>query len=155
MGLWIAANTPTDTTIATDAAGLIPYYSERYAIDMFGLTDLHIAHLELSVPGEGVVAHEKFDPVYILSRGPDCIVSTWIDERGRPISAGLLSVISEFETLYELVAVAKVKYGPPVDSRWVIATSTYTPELFSSGYVTGLFCRKQLLSQVIPRESSI
>jgi hypothetical protein len=32
LGYWIAKNTPSDAVIATDAAGIIPYYSDRIAI---------------------------------------------------------------------------------------------------------------------------
>jgi arabinofuranosyltransferase len=142
MGRWIEANTPADYSIATDAAGLIPYYSERYAIDMFGLTDVHIAHLELENLGQGTVAHEKTDPWYVLERRPDCIVSTWMDQEGNAVSSGLLSVKDEFSSLYALIAVAKSRQGPPQNDRWVIETSVYNPRLFENGYVTGLFCLK-------------
>lgn len=142
MGRWIAANTPSDATIATDAAGLIPFYSKRYSIDMFGLTDLHIAHLNVPITEQSIVAHEKSDPSYILGREPDYIVSTWMDAEGRAVSAGLASVEKEFNESYELVAVAKIKHGPPSDGRWITVTSTYTPDLYEQGYVTGLFRRK-------------
>ncbi len=142
MGHWIAANTSPDATIATDAAGLIPFYSGRYSIDMFGLTDLHIAHLNLPITEQSIVAHEKFDPYYILELQPDYIVSTWMDAQGNAISAGLSSFKSKFNESYELIAVAKVKKGPPPDGQWVIVTSSYTPELYQQGYVTGLFRRK-------------
>jgi hypothetical protein len=144
LGRWIAEHTLPSITIATDAAGLIPFYSQRYAIDMFGLTDLHIAHLKVSDMGTGIVAHEKIDPRYILNRQPDCIVSTWMNERGHAVSAGLDSVQDQFAASYELVAVAKVRYGPPEDGRWVIVTSTYTQELYRQGYVSGLFCRHSI-----------
>lgn len=142
MGHWIAANTPEDATIATDAAGLIPFYSGRYAIDMFGLTDLYIAHLEITITKQSIVAHEKYDPRYILQRKPDYIISTWMDPTGRAVSAGLPMVEEEFKRCYTLIAVAKVRNGPPLDGRWVIVTSSYSPELYEHGYVTGLFRRQ-------------
>ena len=142
LGNWMKLNLPAETKIATDAAGLIPFYSNLYAIDMFGLTDEHIAHLDVSDIGKGVVAHEKYDPFYILRRKPDCLVSTWMNEQGQAISAGLDAVTQGLEGLYELVAVAKVRYGAPPDGRWVIATSTYSQALFKDGYQTGLFCLK-------------
>lgn len=142
LGRWIAANTPPEATIATDAAGLIPFYSERYAIDMYGLTDAHIAHLEVLVTEQSVAAHEKSDPRYILARGPDYVVSTWIDEDGRALSSGLSTVADEFAAHYELLAVSKVRRGPPRDGRWIIVTSRYSPELYEQGYVTGLFRRR-------------
>lgn len=139
MGHWIATNTPEDAIIATDAAGLIPFYSGRYSIDMFGLTDLHIAHLEIPITEQSIVAHEKYDPQYILQRKPDYIISTWMDSTGRAVSAGLPFVEEEFNRCYKLIAVAKVRHGPPTDGRWIIVTSSYAPELYEQGYVTGLF----------------
>lgn len=141
LGVWMEKNLPEGTTIATDAAGLIPYYSEFYTIDMFGLTDEHIAHLDISDSGTGIVAHEKIDPEYILERYPDCIVSTWMDEKGQAISAGLASVQDEFKDNYHLIALAKVRNGPPQDDRWVIVTSKYSKNLYKNGYQSGLFCR--------------
>jgi hypothetical protein len=141
IGQWIKEKTPSDFTIATDAAGLIPYYSERYTYDMFGLTDVHIAHQELDNMGSGIVAHEKTDPQYILNQQPDCIVSTWMDADGNAVSSGLMSVRDQFVEDYNLVAVSKSRYGPPENGRWVIETDTYKPNYFEKGYVTGLFCR--------------
>lgn len=142
LGHWIKANTPDDFSLATDAAGLIPYYSRRYTYDMFGLTDLHIAHLPSDKLGLGIVAHEKYDPEYILAQKPDCIVSTWMDAGGRAVSANLLSVYDQFVQDYQLVAVAKSRNGPPNDGRWVIQTAVYKPNLFQKGYVSGVFCRR-------------
>jgi arabinofuranosyltransferase len=142
MGHWIANHTNPDITIATDAAGLIPFYSERYTIDMFGLADTHIAHMDLSQRGLGVVAHEKYDPEYIMERKPDCIVSSWMDVDGMASAAGLPEVKTEFENLYELKAVAKVRNGLPADGRWVIPTTVYKPSLYRSGYIAGLYCLK-------------
>jgi hypothetical protein len=142
LGRWIAAYTPADVVIATDAAGLIPYHSGRKAIDMFGLTDRHIAHRQVPNLGEGVVGHEKTDPEYILSRRPDCIVSTWMDADGQAVSANLAAVKDRFESVYRLVAVAKINQGPPQDGRWVLEIGDYTPTLHQAGYISGLFCRR-------------
>ncbi|RLG44162.1 MAG: hypothetical protein DRN81_05170 [Thermoproteota archaeon] len=141
LGHWIAQNTPADAVVATDAAGLIPYYGERTTIDMFGLTDRHIARLEPANPV--TPAHEKFDPNYILDHHPDYIVSTWMDENGVAVSAGLGSVRQTFEASYELVAVARIREGSPPDGKWIVATSEYSTDLYQQGYVTGLFqCKK-------------
>jgi hypothetical protein len=141
MGRWIKDNTPSNTTLATDAAGLIPYYSNRYTIDMFGLTDEYIAHLPIPRMEDGVVAHEKYDPQYILRRRPDCVVSTWVDREGNAISAGLSDFTEEFNKIYELVAVTKTRFGPPAQGRWIIVTSIYKPNLYDTGYQTGLYCK--------------
>lgn len=141
LGGWMRANLPAGAWIAVDAAGLIPYYSGLPTIDMYGLTDAHIAHLELASPGAGIVAHEKFDPAYVLSRQPLCIVSTWIDSEGRPLSAGLESLGEQFTRSYQLRAVARSRGDGAPEDGWVLLTRSYSPELYAQGYLTGLFCR--------------
>jgi arabinofuranosyltransferase len=142
LGTWLQVEYSPETTIATDAAGLIPYYSGFVTLDMYGLTDAHIAHLEMAEMGSGTVAHEKYDPVYILAQNPTCIISTYVTETGIPAAAGLGAVQNEVLARYHLVAVAKKGGGAPEDGRWVIPTSTYSADLFKAGYITGAFCQK-------------
>lgn len=143
LGIWLQAQYPPDTTIATDAAGLIPYYSGFVTLDMFGLTDAYIAHLQMPDMGSGTVAHEKYDPIYVLRQNPTCIISTYVTENGVPASAGLGAVQNEVLARYQLVAVAKKGGGAPEDGRWVIPISTYSMDLFNDGYVTGAFCQAE------------
>ena len=75
--LWLRDNTPLDATTAAQAAGAMAYYSDRTVVDMLGLTDLHIAHIEVEDMGSSVAGHEKRDPAYVLSREPDYILATW------------------------------------------------------------------------------
>ncbi len=63
-------------TLATDAAGKVPYYSRLATIDMLGLTDEHIGHQEAAAFRVG---HGKHDAEYVLARRPD-LIATWIDE---------------------------------------------------------------------------
>jgi len=142
LGIWMKANLPANAWIATDAAGLIPYYSRLRSIDMFGLTDVHIAHLQIHQPGAGIAAHEKYDPTYILARKPDCIVATFIDSTGQPLSAGLPMVAGQFMQNYHLVAVAKSRGDPPLDGHWVLGVKSLQAEQFHQGYQSGLFCLK-------------
>ena len=44
IGKWLAANAPPDASIATTAAGIIPFYSRLYTLDVLGLNDEWIAH---------------------------------------------------------------------------------------------------------------
>ena len=74
LGLWFHAHTDPATVIAVVPAGKIPYFADRYTIDMRGLADVHIAHLPIVSPG--LMGHEKRDPDYVLSRAPDYIVTT-------------------------------------------------------------------------------
>jgi hypothetical protein len=59
-------------TLAIDAAGKVPYFSKLYTIDMLGLNELHIGHLQSSF---FQLAHNKYDPDYVLSRRPDFIAA--------------------------------------------------------------------------------
>jgi arabinofuranosyltransferase len=76
-GLWLRDNTPPGATTAAQAAGAIAYYSDRTVVDMLGLTDPHIAHLEVEDMGSSVAGHEKRDPAYVLGREPGYILATW------------------------------------------------------------------------------
>ena len=76
MGEWLRDNVPADTFIGVDAAGQIPYYSRLRTLDMFGVNDVHTAHLVIDTMGQGVPGHEKFDFDYIMWRGPDLIIAT-------------------------------------------------------------------------------
>jgi hypothetical protein len=73
VGRWLRANTPPDTLVAVEAAGALPYYSERPAIDILGLNDRHIASLEVATIGQGKPGHEKVDIPYVLARRPAII----------------------------------------------------------------------------------
>lgn len=71
IGRWLRASFPPDTTIATNAAGIVPYESGLPTIDMLGLNDAHIAHRAVS--GRGALGHQKHDAGYVLSREPAVI----------------------------------------------------------------------------------
>ena len=74
VGEWFRDHTDADAVIAVNAAGAIPYYSERQVIDMLGLNDEHIAHREVEGMGGGQPGHEKGDGAYVLERDPDYIL---------------------------------------------------------------------------------
>lgn len=76
-GLWLRDNTSPDTVTAAKGAGAIAYYSRRPTIDMFGLSDLHIGHLEIAGMGSREAGHDKADPRYILDRKPTYILKEW------------------------------------------------------------------------------
>ncbi len=64
-----------DVRLAVDAAGKIPYFSGLETIDMRGLNDRHIGHMDVeyfSNPG-----HDKHDADYVLARQPD-LIAGWI-----------------------------------------------------------------------------
>lgn len=72
IGIWFSKNLPKDTKIAVGPAGIIPYYTNFYAIDMLGLNDKHIA--KQGSKGGILVGHSKFDSDYVLSKKPDIII---------------------------------------------------------------------------------
>lgn len=73
MGAFIEDAYP-DATLAIHAAGVIPYRSGVKTIDLWGLTDPHIARVEIDDMGEGLAGHEKQDYDYAFSREPDLYV---------------------------------------------------------------------------------
>ncbi len=75
LGRWLHDNVPTDTFIAVDAAGQIPYYSGLRALDMFGINDVEIAHLKVETMGEGAPGHEKFGFDRVMWLQPDIIIA--------------------------------------------------------------------------------
>jgi arabinofuranosyltransferase len=71
VGRWLRESFPPDTTIATNAAGIVPYESRLRTIDMLGLNDAHIAHRAVS--GRGALGHQKHDAGYVLAQRPAVI----------------------------------------------------------------------------------
>lgn len=66
-------NAAPDSSIAVIPAGIVPYYTHLFAIDVLGKTDRHVAHLT-PVPG-AYIGHGKLDPKYSLARKPDYVIS--------------------------------------------------------------------------------
>jgi hypothetical protein len=76
-------------TLATNAAGIVPYRSGLPSIDMLGLNDVHIAHAPVTL-GTGIGGHEKHDGAYVLARKPDIILLGFPTLTAEPqISLGL------------------------------------------------------------------
>ena len=73
VGIYLRDNLPPDTLLATSTAGSVAYWSRLPVIDMFGLTDEHIAHRDLNI-GRGNPGHEKHDGKYVLDRKPGAIM---------------------------------------------------------------------------------
>jgi arabinofuranosyltransferase len=73
IGKWLGENAPTDASLATTAAGIIPYYSRLYTVDILGLNDEWVAH---NVPARGHrPGHTKSAPLsYILKKNVDYLI---------------------------------------------------------------------------------
>ncbi|MCI0450165.1 MAG: hypothetical protein L0Y79_10360 [Chlorobi bacterium] len=71
FGKWLKINVPPETVIAVGPAGKIPYYSELYTIDMWGLNNDYIGRTDSKRLQAG---HKKFDFEYVLSKNPEFII---------------------------------------------------------------------------------
>jgi hypothetical protein len=71
FGKWLKMNLPPETVIAVGPAGKIPYYSELYTIDMWGLNNDYIGRTDSKRLQAG---HKKFDFEYVLSLNPEFII---------------------------------------------------------------------------------
>ncbi|MEO8514767.1 MAG: hypothetical protein ABI543_14510 [Ignavibacteria bacterium] len=71
FGKWLQMNVDPKTIIAVGPAGKIPYYSELYTIDMWGLNNDYIAKTNSKRLQAG---HKKFDIDYVLSLNPEFII---------------------------------------------------------------------------------
>jgi arabinofuranosyltransferase len=76
LGLHIAENTSPEAAVAVHAAGQIPYYSERTAIDLLGLNDPVVAKGQGH--GEFYPGHNKWDYDYSINQlRPDLIADNF------------------------------------------------------------------------------
>jgi hypothetical protein len=75
---WLVSNASPDSTLAINAAGVIPYRTGFTTIDMLGLNDRHIARVPVSqgADGETFVGHRKHDGSYVCSRKPDLVLTS-------------------------------------------------------------------------------
>jgi arabinofuranosyltransferase len=142
VGRWLRQNSPPGALVAVGAAGRIPYYSRLRTLDILGLTDLHIAHLDIRL-GDGFPGHEKSDPSYVLSRKPDYIVFARLDLQGRPLMGNWDRVLPEFEEAYEMIALAKASESP---GPWILPADAYSDDLGRRGYRGAIFRRRAFLA---------
>jgi hypothetical protein len=71
FGKWLKMNVSPNTVIAVGPAGKIPYYSELYTIDMWGLNNSFISKTQSKRLQAG---HKKFDFDYVLKLNPEFII---------------------------------------------------------------------------------
>jgi hypothetical protein len=69
------SRTPLEAKIATIPIGAMRYFSDRYILDLVGLTDVHIAHTAAPT-GVAITGHEKYDIDYVMQRRPE-LIFTW------------------------------------------------------------------------------
>ncbi len=142
LGRWIRDNTPEEAVVATGGAGIVPYVSRRPTIDMFGLTDEHIAHLPPQTTGYRAVAHEKYAPHYVLDRRPDLLLAG-LKRDGSPRTAGLAGAAVRLRACYAPFLLVKVRGERPPEDGWLLFTNRPTPALHDAGYRTAAFRRRR------------
>jgi arabinofuranosyltransferase len=83
MGAHLKSVADAEDTLAIHAAGAVAYYADLPTLDMYGLTNVHIAHQSRATLGQRTAGHEKGDAAYVLSREPTILVlGTHFDHRG-------------------------------------------------------------------------
>jgi len=104
-GIYLHERFPTDTVVALNQAGIIPYYSQLPTIDMLGLNNVEIAHngkRDYSL----WYAHQAGDGAYVLSQKPDIIIFSGVNlsaEPGAFISDREIWASAQFKNEYEKV----------------------------------------------------
>lgn len=70
VGRFLGDHAPPDTVLAMHSVGTVPYVSKLRTIDMWGLTNTHIARVEMEGMGSGTAGHEKFDYEWVFAQRP-------------------------------------------------------------------------------------
>jgi arabinofuranosyltransferase len=135
---WLVRNSNSGDVLAADAAGITPYYTGLYTIDMFGLNDFHIGHLDVAM-GSGLVGHEKSDAAYVLERRPT-YVQSWLSERGEPMYflTAPSSVRARMDEHCRLRAAVLMRTPLPGEEP-LIQDPVYNVALHDMGYSYGVF----------------
>lgn len=134
VGEWLAREAAAGSSLAVGAAGVIPYVSGLPTIDMYGLTDRHIAHGPPAANWTNrAIGHSKSDPEYVLGRQPNYIFSR-VDAAGAATEAGLRLVRDEVAAHYRMVAMVKDRSGWPPDGVFIVPVSAFSAERWRAGY---------------------
>jgi arabinofuranosyltransferase len=145
VGRWLREHAPPESVMATNAAGIVPYWSGLQTIDMLGLTDSYIAHRPIAL-GQGFHGHEKHDPEYVLGRGPDLILP------GLPVLANRRLRVADLGAWYGQWAAylpgdRKLLADPRLGERYVFWVAEVT-----RGQFLPLFVRRgSLAARRLPR----
>jgi arabinofuranosyltransferase len=121
-GKWLGENASPGATLATTAAGIIPYYSGLYTIDMMGLTDPYVARhgrRTFTLPGHGLSATD-----YILDKKPDYILVYDLIFTAKPVS---------FEDLFKKMRWPAAYYmatSPRFRNEYVMSHAEITPGMY-------------------------
>ncbi len=83
IGKWLEVNAPPGSSLATTAAGIIPFYSRLYALDLLGLNDRYIAH-EVKPQGNRPGHAKRAPPEYVLGKKIDYLIYQPAVSKGMP-----------------------------------------------------------------------
>ena len=72
-GHWLKSHMQPGTLLAAEPVGALAYFSDLPIVDMLGVNDEHIAHLQTPNLGHSTAGHEKRDFDYVLSRRPQLL----------------------------------------------------------------------------------
>jgi hypothetical protein len=73
LASWLRTHAePGDTLLATEI-GQLAWESRLRVLDLHGLTDRHVAHLDVESMGRGRAGHEKVDLAYSFSKRPEWV----------------------------------------------------------------------------------
>lgn len=89
VGMWLRQNCPPNLKIATNCAGIIPYYSGLHSLDTLGITNSEVAHAPVYFGFNSLRGHEKFKPGIIFEHNPDLVI---------PANGELLPSVSSAKT---------------------------------------------------------
>ncbi len=106
--------------LVSDAAGVVPFYSQLESIDPLGLNDYHIARHFAVYRGHGFVGHELGDGAYVLDHKPD------------------LLLLSDFHSTIALAADRELEQDPRFAMYQLIHFDASTPY----PYRAGIFIRR-------------
>jgi hypothetical protein len=138
LGEYLRDSAAPGSSLAIDAAGVVPFISRLPTLDMLGLSDYHIAHT-VKATGDGLPGHEKTDPAYILAQRPTYIAvgMSKLTSGGRP-GRGL--DLPNFDSLYERVALVQMTATEVSPSLVLVLTpDTDVQAAIDSGFTYALY----------------
>lgn len=109
MGRWLAQQCGPEDRIALSDIGQIGYYSDRWVIDLAGLTDRTIAH------SPGPLHKKAYNPLYVLDQKPRYVVLVCSQLAGRQVIRGFetdkrLYNHPRFQAEYRLLPEASLRF---------------------------------------------
>ena len=76
LAQWLKDNLPSQTRLAMNLVGAVPYITQMHTIDMLGLNNKHIARGKVAPLRAGIsyIGHFKYDGDYVCRQQPDIMI---------------------------------------------------------------------------------